>query len=60
MVNGEGYSFYQRLSLSTYLQGNVTLDGLMVRSSSEDETLKIDSCLTGRGSHPLRTDNLSG
>lgn len=47
VVNGEDYPFYRRLSLSTYLQGNVTLEGLMVKSPAEYETLHVD-VISGR------------
>ncbi|MEO1134080.1 MAG: FAD-dependent oxidoreductase [Cyanobacteria bacterium J06639_1] len=42
VVNGENYPFYRRLSLSTYLQGNTTLDSLIVKSPAEYETLNIE------------------
>ncbi len=41
VINGEDYPFYRRLSLSTYLQGQTTLESLIVKPPEEYDRLKI-------------------
>lgn len=41
VINGEDYNFYRRLSLSTYLQGQTTLESLLVKKPEEYAELEI-------------------
>ncbi len=41
VINGETYPFYRRLSLSTYLQGQTSLESLIVKKPADYEQLQI-------------------
>jgi nitrite reductase (NADH) large subunit len=41
VINGEDYPFYRRLSLSTYLQGQTTLEALTVKQPQDYEDLRV-------------------
>lgn len=41
VVNGESYPFYRRLSLSTYLQGQTSLEALIVKQPQDYEAMNI-------------------